>query len=62
MQKIAHGLHGLTAASLGENFLETEVSRLDKSRQTVAYSGVERSASENLVPEQANEMEKESRS
>ena len=59
MQKIAHGLHGLTAASLGENFLGTEVSGLDKSRQTGIYSGVEPSASENLVPEQANEMEKE---
>ena len=55
MPKIAHGLHGLTAASLGENVLGTEVSRIDRSGQTGAYSGVEGMASENLVPEQANE-------
>jgi len=59
MPKIAHGLHGLTVTGLGENFLRTEVFRLNKSSQVVPYFGLERSASENLVPEQANEVEKE---
>lgn len=59
MPQVAHSLHGLTAESLGENFLGAKVSRLVKSRQVVAYSGAERSASENLVPKQTNEMEKE---
>ena len=60
MPQIAHGFHGLTATSLGEDLLRTEVSGFNKPGEAITHFGFERGASENLVPEQENEMEKES--
>lgn len=60
MSKITYRFYGSATACPGENLFRAEILGFNKSSKAFAYSLLERSASENLVPKQKDEMEKES--
>lgn len=58
MSKTARHFYGFAAACPGENLFRAEILGFNKSSKTFAYPLLKRSASENLVPKQKEEMEK----
>ena len=59
MSKIAHSFHGPSVTCPRENVCRAEVFRLHIPRKVITNPGLKRSASEDLVPEQEDEVEKD---
>ena len=60
MSQVAHCFDGSATICPGENLFRAEVLRFNTPCRASTYPLLKRSASENLVPKQEDEMEKES--
>lgn len=57
MSQIAHGLHRSSTARFGENVRGAKIFGYVEPRKASANAGIKRDTSEDMVPEQKNEVE-----